>query len=204
LFEPLGQTNYQVLLATNENLQKMIDQNKVEDCISFFRSNYVQRATNQADGSNSTSAAASGAAVTYRQETEITNPATKEYVGPYNEKIEGEQYFVFVIPVLDIDQPAFISGIEQFNLASYSNLNLKVEVQKVDDIRQIVKISGLPNKETASGYFTKVVNNRDLYVPLRNGTYRNFLINEANYSIFLKEKNITDYMNFYKRFYLGQ
>ena len=124
--------------------------------------------------------------------------------GPYNENIDTEQYFVFVIPTLDIDQPAFVSGIEQFNTANYANLNLKVEVQPLDDIRQVVLISGLPDRETARPYFDKVVNNRDLYTPLRNGNYRNFLITKENYETFLKEKNITDYMDFYKRFYLGQ
>jgi hypothetical protein len=81
-------------------------------------------------------------------------------------------------------------------------MDLKVDVQSLDEIRQIVRITGLPDRETAALYFTKVVNNRDLYVPLRNGNYRNFLITEPNYDTFLKEKNILDYMDFYKRFYL--
>jgi hypothetical protein len=118
--------------------------------------------------------------------------------------IESEQYFIFVIPTLNIDQPAFINGIEQFNTANYANLDLNVEVRPLDDIRQIVLISGLPDRETAQLYFTKVVNNRDLYAPLRDGNYRNFLITNTNFDIFLQEKNIIDYMDFYKRFYLEQ
>ena len=49
----------------------------------------------------------------------------------------------------------------------------------MDELRQIVRVTGLPDRETAALYFTKVVNNRDLYVPLRQGNYRNFLITEA-------------------------
>ena len=200
LFDPLEQATYRNFLITNENLQKLIEQNKVDDYLEFFRSNYIQRAPAQS-GAAATPAATTTAA---QQNAAVDTPKPKEYTGPYNQNIEGKQYFVFVIPVLDIDQPAFISGIEQFNLASYANLNLKVEVQPLDEIRQIVRISGLPDKETASLYFTKVVNNRELYIPLRQGNYRNFLITEANYEVFLKEKNILDYMNFYKRVYLGQ
>ena len=200
LFGSLGQATYRNFLITNENLQKMIDQNKVEDYIEFFRINYIQRVPGQAEPAKTTGSVASG----NQQQVAVEIPKPKEYEGPYNENIEGEQYFVFVIPVLDIDQPAFISGIEQFNTASYSNLNLKVEVKPLDEIRQIVRITGLPDKETAALYFTKVVNNRDLYVPLRQGNYRNFLITESNYEVFLKERNIIDYMNFYKRIYLGQ
>ena len=200
LFGSLGQATYRNFLITNENLQKMIDQNKVEDYIEFFRINYIQRTPGQAEPAKTTGSVAPG------NQQQVTDESTKpkEYVGPYNENLEGEQYFVFVIPVLDIDQPAFISGIEQFNTASYSNLNLKVQLKPLDEIRQIVRITGLPDKETAALYFTKVVNNRDLYVPLRQGSYRNFLITGPNYEVFLKEKNILDYMNFYKRLYLGQ
>ncbi len=199
LFNPLGQATYRNFLITNENLQKLIEQNKVDEYLEFFRSNYIQKAPSQQ------SAAPVAPANTTAVQNAVAEPAeSKEYTGPYNKNIDGKQLFVFVIPVLDIDQPAFISGIEEFNLASYANLNLKVDVKPLDEIRQIVRISGLPDKETASLYFTKVVNNRDLYVPLRQGNYRNFLITEQNFEIFMKEKNILDYMNFYKKYYQGQ
>jgi tetratricopeptide (TPR) repeat protein len=200
LFNSLGQATYRNFLVTGENLQKMMEQEKVDDYLDFFRTNYIQRLPAQT-GTSSTQTPATTAGT----QTAAAIPAkSAEYDGPYNENIDGRQYFVFVIPRLDIDQPAFISGIEQFNLASYANQKLNIEVIPLDEIRQIVRISGLPDKETASLYFTKVVNNRDLYVPLRQGNYRNFLITEPNFEIFLKEKNILDYMDFYKRFYLGQ
>ena len=202
LFNPLGQATYRNFLITNENLQKLIEQNKVDEYLDFFRSNYIQRAPAQTGAAATQGSATTAAANQQNTVTEAVKP--KEYTGPYNQNVEGKQYFVFVIPRLDIDQPAFISGIEQFNLASYANLKLKTEVLPLDEIRQIVRVTGLPDKETASLYFTKVVNNRDLYIPLRQGNYRNFLVTEANYEVFLKEKNILDYMNFYKRFYLGQ
>jgi hypothetical protein len=203
LFQSLGQTTYRNFLITSENLEKLVEQNNVDEYMNFFRINYIQRATQPA----STTSQAAGTSTTQAsgQATVATeNQNSGEYIGPYDNKIEGEQYFVFVIPVLGIDQPAFISGIEQFNTASYSNLNLKVDLKQIDEVRQVVRISGLPDLETARLYFTKVVNNRDLYVPLRNATYRNFLVTETNYNIFLEEKNIVEYMDFYKKFYLGQ
>ncbi len=206
LFEPLGQSSYRNFLITDENLGKLMEQNKVDDYLGFFRTNYIQRKTNPAKPPQTSGGAkksvstqpATGATV----EQETAKP--KEYTGPYNKIIDGEQYFVFVIPRLGIDQPAFISGIEQFNTASYANLSLKVEVIALDDIRQIVRIAGLPDKETAMPYFRKVVNNRALYVPLRKAIYRNFLISQGNFEVFLKEKNITRYMDFYKQIYLGK
>ena len=44
------------------------------------------------------------------------------------------------------------------------------------NFRQIMAISGLANKEDAMRYFSQLVQNRDLYKPLGNAVYRNFLI----------------------------
>ncbi len=210
LFESLGQTSYQILLATNENLQKMIDQNKVRDGIDFFRSNYIQRnvsSTSQQQPAVTSTVAQQNESDSGQNVQSATIPEVSEpepYTGPYNENVEGEHYFVFVIQVLGIDQPAFISGIEQFNLANYANLDLKVEIRPLDEIRQIVLISGLKDKETAAPYFSKVVENRVLFVPLRDTNYRNFLISKSNFDIFLEKKNIVEYMDYYKKVYLGQ
>jgi len=195
LFEPLGQATYRNFLITDENLQRLIDQDKVDEYLNFFRSYYIQR--KQAPSGTS------GATTTKSAGFQTTPPEPVKYTGPYKEEITGEHYFVFVIPTLNIDQPAFLGGIEQFNTANFANLNLKLEVIPLDDIRQIVRISGLPDRQTAQPYFVKVVNNRTLYDPLRDGQYRNFLITKDNYEVFLKEKNITEYMDFYKRVYLG-
>ncbi len=205
LFASLGQTTYRNFLVTDENLQKIKEQNKVDDYLDFFRRNYIQRKQTQTKTPAKTTAVATQQTGATKQNIEkAADIKTEEKASPYNENIDGEHFFVFVIPRLNIDQPAFISGIEQFNLASYANLNLKVEVKPLDDNRQIVLIFGLPDKETAIPYFRKVVQNRSLYTPLRKGNYRNFLISKSNYDIFLQEKNIIDYMNFYKRVYLGQ
>ncbi len=204
LFNSLGQSIYRNFLITNENIQKLIEQNKVDEYIEFFRNNYIQKTPAQTGSTENTNATPAPNEPATQQNVAVDGPKPKEYEGPYSENIDGKQLFVFVIPVLDIDQPAFISGINQFNQASYANLNLNVDVQPLDELRQIVRVAGLPDRETAALYFTKVVNNRDLYVPLRKGNYRNFLITEPNYVVFLREKNILDYMNFYKRFYLEQ
>ncbi len=202
LFKPLGQATYRNFLITDGNLRKMIDENKVDDYMEFFRTYYIQRAGVSAKSAPATPPAQGNAPATAN--TTSTDAVSEEYNGPYDKDINGEHYFVFVIPRLNIDQPAFISGIEAFNTANYADMGLKTEIQPLDDVRQVVYISGLPDRAMAQAYISKVVNSRNLYTPLRNGNYRNFIITLPNFDIFLKEKNITDYMDFYKRLYLGQ
>jgi hypothetical protein len=204
LFNSLGQATYRNFLITGENLQKLLEQNKVDDYLDFFRSNYIQRAPATGGAATTQPGNAQPAAVQPQTNAPATDVQPEEYKGPYDKNIENRQYFVFVIPIPGIDQPAFIKGIEDYNLAGFASLNLKVDVIPLDDFRQIVRVTGLPDVKTARDYFTKTVNNRDLYTPLRGGSYRNFLVTEPNFVIFLREKNIVEYMDFYKRFYLGQ
>ena len=117
--------------------------------------------------------------------------------------MEGAHLFVFVIPNDGIDKAAFIDGLNQYNQSNYPDAGLKIEEKPLDDFRQIVAISGLTSKEDAMKYFSQLVQDRDIYAPLGNAVYRNFLISAENFNVFLTEKNIVDYMNFYKRIYLN-
>lgn len=197
LFTPLGQTSYKNFIATDENLQKMLEQNNVDEYLGFFRANYLARRNDQ-----STTPAPAKAQPTPVAPVSSPEEKTEAYSGPYNPDIAGAHYFVFVIPRLNIDQPAFVSGLEQFNEANYASQELKLDISALDDIRQVVRISGLPDLEMARSYFSKVVNNRGLFTPLRQGEYRNFIISESNYDVFLNKRNIREYMDFYKSIYL--
>jgi tetratricopeptide (TPR) repeat protein len=199
LFDPLGQATYRNFLITGSNLQKLIEDVKVEEYIEFFRTNYIQR-------SQSTPAPVqvpqSGAGVTVKEE-DVNLPAERAYSGPYSIDIEKPHFFVFVIPAQGVDKPLFIKGIESFNNAG-DGAGLSVREVPVDEFRYAVVVNGLIDKEAALRYSKMVVQNRDLYLPLGNANYRNFLISTENFEIFLLEKNINGYMDYYKQVYLGE
>jgi hypothetical protein len=111
---------------------------------------------------------------------------------------------VIVIPAEGVNKEQFLTNVSQFNKANETISRLVIEEQTLDDFREMVIISGLPEKEAATRYFRMFVQNRDLFSPLGDAAYRNFLITEENFDIFLKEKNIADYMDFYKQHYLEQ
>jgi poly-beta-hydroxyalkanoate depolymerase len=110
---------------------------------------------------------------------------------------------VFVIPAEGVDKALFIKGLEEFNNTD-TDAQLTISEAPVDEFRNAVIIGGLADRETAARYSRMVVQNRSLYEPLGNASYRNFLISTGNFDVFLKEKNITDYMDFYKQIYLNQ
>ncbi|SHJ45698.1 Tetratricopeptide repeat-containing protein [Tangfeifania diversioriginum] len=203
LFEPLGRTTYRNFLITEENLETLMEEENVDDYIGFFRNNYVNRDQSQR-GATETRATEPVEAAETTETEQVVQEEPEEYTGPYNLEIEKPHLFVFVIPIEGVQKAEFISGIEQFNSLSDDSLNLVIEEQPLDEFRENIVVSGFPDKETATRYFRTVVQNRDLFTPLGQGSYRNFLITEENFGIFMEEKNITDYMDFYKQIYLGE
>lgn len=201
LFEPLGRTTYRNFLVTDENLEKVIGENGVDEYIEFFRNNYIQRNQNSSGITP----------VENQNETDIQPDApeqpqvvAEEVSTPYNKNIEGTHVFVFVVPLEGIEKEQFAEGINQYNKANYSSMSLALEELPLDNFRELLVVKGLPDKETALKYSANLVQNRDLYTPLGEANYRNFLISNDNLVIFLEEKNIIEYMDFYKSFYLNQ
>jgi tetratricopeptide (TPR) repeat protein len=204
LFAPLGQATYRNFLITDENLQTMIDKKKVDEYISFFRSNYIQRKKTTSGTSTSSSTSSNSVnGTTGTTSTNTTSSVDAAADSPYSKNIEEAHYVVFAIPADGVNSEAFINGIKAYNKSNYADLNLTVEKQDLD-FRSLVVIKGLNDKETARKYFGVLVQNRDLYAPLGNAQYRNFLITEDNYKVFRQEKNIKEYMDFYKQIYLGR
>jgi tetratricopeptide (TPR) repeat protein len=205
LFESLGQATYRNFLITEENLEKLIEEEKADDYINFFRSNYIQR--NQTPQNVIPETDSEPVQPTESPEKDNgaeLQPSPESYAGPYITDIDKPHYMVIVIPVEGVNKEQFLTSVSQFNMANETISRLVIEEQSLDDFREMIIISGLPEKETATRYFRMFVQNRDLFLPLGNAAYRNFLITEDNFDIFLKEKNITEYMDFYKQNYLEQ
>ncbi len=199
LFDPLGQSTYRNFLITANNLQKLLDDVKVDEYIEFFRIHYIQR-------SQATPVPAQDTLATTgmnENAEEVNIPVSTAYSGPYSTDIEKPHYFVFVIPAQGVDKPAFVEGLASFNDAG-EGAGLSIREVPVDEFRNAVVVTGLPDRDSALRYSKMVVQNRDLYTPLGNASYRNFLISDDNFEIFLSEKNITGYMEYYKQIYLGE
>jgi hypothetical protein len=207
LFGPLGQATYRNFLITNENLQTLIEERKVDDYISFFRTNYIQRRSSSTGSSaSSTSTVTKTEASTSEQAVSTTaqNNKPEKVVGPYSTNLEGEHKVVFVVPAEGINRTAFVEGIKAYNTNNFTNSNFIVEEKALDAVRHLVIVNGMSDKETARQYFSNVVRTRSLFTAIGNAEYRNFLISDKNFEVFLNEKNIKEYMDFYKVVYLGQ
>jgi len=200
LFEDLENISYRNFLITVENLDRLTENGEIDEYLNFFRRYYLQANVPGVTSDTPEQPTAGDEALAEG----ITGNEPAEYPGPYSQEIEKPHLFVFVIPLEGIDTELFKSGISQFNESNYPDAGLILEEQPLDDFRNMIKVTGIADKESATLYLRQIVQDRDLFKPLGDASYRNFLITPENFEIFLEEKNITDYMDFYKMVYLGQ
>ena len=209
LYTALGRISYRNFLITGRNLQRLTENEQVDTYLDFFRTNYIQRAGqvpstgNQPAPTGQTQSLAPAIPEPGQANNTPVDPGT-EYSGPYSTNTGGNHQFILVVPNEGFSKQQLLENLRSFNQSSYANLNLQVSESTLDDFRLLVQISGLPDKETAVEYLRTIVQNRTIFTPLENADYRNFITTPENLAIFIREKNITEYMDFYRQFYLNR
>jgi predicted Zn-dependent protease len=201
LFRTLGQTIYRNFLINEANLAKILEKGDVDPYLEFFRTNYIQKAgqtPQSSSGQNNSDVNLPGTT-----QTEPGTPPANANSGPYKSSPESVHRFVLIIPAEGVNQETILAGIRQFNGKTFGSLNLTLTQSKLDENRHMILVDGLGNKEAAKAYFRQVVNAREIFTPLGDATYRNFIITPANFDIFLLRKNIAEYLDFFRNSYLN-
>lgn len=129
--------------------------------------------------------------------------AQPEYLGPYRQKAGDQHAFILVLPAEDFNHDELIASFNAYNQTTFGSPQMKVKLEKLDDFRVMMIVSGLSNKNTAQDYFRKVIRERTLFTKVEQVNYRNFVIAQENIAILKKEKNLKDYMDFFTKFYLN-
>jgi hypothetical protein len=183
LFKSLDTLSYRNFIITDANLKKLTETKKIAEYLNFFKAKYIDL----------------GTAANNQQE------AKPVYNGPFSPKIEGVQSFILIIPKEEAKQPdALVEAIRRFNQKNYGAQSLVVSSSMLDDFRLIIKVEGITNAQSGLEYLRAIAQDQQVYGPIQDASYRNFIITPENETIFRQNKNILTYMEFYKQFYLKQ
>jgi len=182
LFKSLDTLSYRTFIITDINLKKLTETKRIAEYLNFFKTKYIDM---------------SSGAETQSQ----TKPA---YDGPYNTNVQGIQSFVLIIPKEETNQEKLMEGIRQYNLKNSQQQTLTVSSAMLDDFRLIIEVSGFSGMKSGLEYLRAIAGDEQVYGPIKDANYRNFIISPENKAIFMKSKNILTYMEFYKKFYLKQ
>ena len=180
LFKSLDTLGYRNFIITDANLKKLTETRKIAEYLNFFKVKYID----------------SGAGSNKQPE------AKPAYNGPFSPKTEGIQSFVLIIPKEETKPDALVEAIRQFNQKNYGSQSLQVTSSMLDDFRLMIKVEGISNAKSGLEYLRAIATDQQVYGPIQDANYRNFIITPENEAIFRQSKNILTYMEFYKQFYL--
>ena len=181
LYKSLDTLGYRNFIITDANLKKMNETRRIADYLTFFRAKYIGVETAPSND---------------------VKTAPIAYSGPYKQNIEGVQSFVLIAPKEEVNPQTLAQAIGQFNSENYPQGGLTLTNTMLDDFRIIIKVEGFASKQMALEYLRSIAKDQQVYGPIQNANYRNFVITPENEAIFRGSKNILTYMDFYKQFYL--
>ena len=196
LYKSLETRTYRNFIITDRNLEKMMNESSIAEYIEFFRDYYISGSFAKVD-------ATAGQPQPGSSENEApVEPDKPAYDGPFNPNVAGEQFFILMIPKTGVDGEAVKTAIETHHQQEFPEVNLLVEALEFDAENLILKVSGIEDKEAGMNYLRGVVQNQQVYQPLMDLNYRNFVISPANYDILMRTKDIGEYLELYKASYL--
>lgn len=181
LYRSLDTLSYRNFIITDANLRKMLETQRISDYLNFFKTKYI--GTESAGGQDQTA---------------------PQYDGPYQPAIDGTQNYVLIVPRDEINVEKLEEAIKAFNAQNYAGQPLVVKPSMLDDFRLMMKVEGLPDAPSALAYLRAIASNQQVFGPLQEANYRNFVITPGNETIFRQNRNINTYMEFYRKFYLKQ
>jgi hypothetical protein len=207
LFGTLGQISYRNFVITGRNLERLLENTEVDTYMDFFRTNYIQRA-GQVPVQQPPATPTTGQNITQQIIEEAPQAAVGQepaaYDGPFNTQTNAGHLFVMVVPSEGFNKELLVSNLNNFNLGEFPSQPLQITESVLDDFRILIQVAGLNNRALAQDYLQQLVRNRSVFEPLGEADYRNFIITPENLSVFTQRKNIAEYMDFYRKIYLGQ
>jgi tetratricopeptide (TPR) repeat protein len=202
LYESLKTRSYRNFVISETNLEKMISESSIDDYIEFFRDYYISG--NFAENESHPTGASTTPVNNTTSAVAPVQPAKPTYEGPFNTNVAGKQNFVLIIPKNGVDDTAVKSAIEAHNASNFPTMNLAVERDEFNVDNYILTVTGIQDQESGLNYLRSIVRNQQVYQPLSEVSYRNFVITPDNLSILLDNKDTSKYLDFYKTYYLNR
>lgn len=188
LFGDLGDRSYRNFIVSDGNLEAIGSTKAVDSYLDFFRSYYIsgQAAAAPATGS-----------------IEVKTETAPVYSGPFNPDKTGKHDFVLLVPEGSVDAGKLADAIETHNDQADPAGRLQIESKAFTGGQLMFRVSAFDSSEAAMNYLRNLVRDAQVFGSLAEVEYRNFIISETNFGLLTANKQLADYLSFYKTVYLG-
>ena len=112
-------------------------------------------------------------------------------------KEDGDYFWITTIVNGKGDINKFKSKLSDYNEDSFSAENLTISSVFLDLTHQLVSVKNFAGKAKAMEYYNFFKDLKGAFSDLEPNSYQTFIISAENYAIFYKDKNITDYQQFF-------
>jgi len=127
----------------------------------------------------------------------IADSVPVKALSKFNFKEDGVYFCLIIIENGKGDLNKFKTRLSDFNTMNYSTEDIGISSVLLDITHQLISVKTFDGKAKAMDYYSSIKSKNELFVDLLTGTFQSFIISEENYSIFYKDKNISDYQQFF-------
>ncbi len=120
----------------------------------------------------------------------------------YMDDQEGEHYFVVIVDNNQDIINRMVFNIVNFNVDNFARFDLNVSSESFTRNYHILRVEGLPDLPVSMDYFKRFSASEDVYAETGRTDFPLFVISNDNYGIFMKDRNIASYLNFFEDEYL--
>jgi tetratricopeptide (TPR) repeat protein len=113
----------------------------------------------------------------------------------FNEK--GEYYWITLAENGKGDLNKFKTNLSDLNSESFSTDDLHISNVFLDATHQLVTVKTFDGKDKAMNYYNFMKAKKEAFADLNPGTFQTFVISAENYTLFYREKNISEYQQFF-------
>jgi tetratricopeptide (TPR) repeat protein len=114
----------------------------------------------------------------------------------------GDHYFILVVDNIQDIINRLVFNIVNFNVDHFARLNLNITTEAFSTNYRVMRVEGLPDPSSALDYLNHFVSSEEVLAEAGKNDYPAFIISPENYELFMKDKNIGSYLNFFKGEYL--
>ncbi|MBA3649376.1 MAG: tetratricopeptide repeat protein [Chitinophagales bacterium] len=120
---------------------------------------------------------------------------------PYQYHPDNPQYLVIVFNTISPKTRAVMDSIDNYNSLNYSIDNYKVSSQLLDTKSQMILVKQMKSSKEAIAYYNELSDQDGVFEPVEDLSYELLLIDDKNYPIFYKLKNMDEYRKFFETNY---
>lgn len=118
----------------------------------------------------------------------------------YSHNPNAVHFFAFVIDSRQIEAREIRNFLTTFNREQYPDTRLTLSNIFLDDQRQIVTVTNFVNQNVGMEYYRRVMSHTGLQ-NFPDAAFSAFIISVDNYPVFYQEKNVNEYLRFFRSMY---